>query len=150
MSAFCIISKVGGVILRNVREIERPPAFAAKLERILHDRHHAEAEQVHLHDAEILAIVLVPLRDDAARHRRVLQRHERAQFVLANDHAAGVLPEMARQSVDRLVKRDERRHARMRFRQTGLLDLRGQIERVREIAAREEMREAIEHAWAKD
>ena len=37
----------------------------------------------------------------------------------------------------------------MRFRQTGLLDLRLQIERVREIAVREQMREAIENARRK-
>ena len=100
-------------------------------------------------DAEIFAIVLVPLRDDAAGHRRIFQRHDRAEFALANNHAAGMLAEMPRQSVDRLVKRDERRHARMRFRQTGLLDLRLQIERVRKIAVREEMREAIENVRRK-
>ncbi len=31
------------VILREVREIERPAAFATELERVLHHRHHAEA-----------------------------------------------------------------------------------------------------------
>ena len=137
------------VIFRNVRQIERPSAFTAKLERILHHRHHPEAEQIDFHDAEIFAIVLVPLRDHAARHRRVLQRHERTQFVLANDHSAGVLAEMTRQSVDRSIKSDERGHARMIFRQTGLLDLRFQIERVRKIAVREEMRETIENARRK-
>ena len=94
----------GGVIFRNVGEIERAPALAAQLKRILHHRHHPEAEQVDFHDAEIFAIVLVPLRDDAARHRCVFQRHKRAQFVLANDHPAGMLAEMARQTVDRLIQ----------------------------------------------
>ena len=56
---------------------------------------------------------------------------------------------MPRQSVDRAIQIDERRHARMRFRQTGLLDLRLQIERVRKIAVREEMRKAIENARRK-
>src|SRR5207237_7997265 len=60
-----------------------------------------------------------------------------------------MLAEMPRQSVDRLIQTDERRHSRMRFRQTGLLDLRLQIERVREIAVREQMREAIENARRK-
>ena len=31
------------VIIRDVREIERSPAFPAKLKRILHHRHHAQA-----------------------------------------------------------------------------------------------------------
>ena len=149
MSAFCIISIGRGVILRNVREIERPPAFAAKLEGILHHRHHAEAEQIDFHDAEIFAIVLVPLRDDPAGHGGILQRHEGAQFVLANNHPAGMLAEMARQSVNRLIQPNEGRHARMRFRQTGLLDLRLQIERVRKIAVREKMRETIENVRRK-
>ena len=92
------------VIFRDVREIERPAAFATKFKRILHHRHHAEAEQIDFHDAEIFAIILVPLRDDPARHGRIFQRHKRAEFVLANNHPAGVLPEMPRQSVDRVIQ----------------------------------------------
>src|SRR5207253_11132646 len=87
--------------------------------------------------------------DDAAGHRCIFQRHERTEFVLTNNHAPGMLAEMPRQSVNRLIQTDERRHSRMRFRQTGLLDLRLQIERVREIAVREQMREAIENARRK-
>ena len=119
-----------------MRQIERPAAFAAKFEGVLHHRHHAQPEQIHLDDAEIFAIVLVPLRDDAAGHRRIFQRNDRAEFVLANNHAAGMLPKMARQSVDRLIQRDECRHSRVRFRQTRLFDLRCEIERVRKIAVR--------------
>ena len=85
-----------GVICRNMREVERPPALATQFQCILHHRHHAEPEQIHFDDAEIFTIVLVPLRDDAPRHGRVFERHERAEFVLADDHAAGVLAEMPR------------------------------------------------------
>src|SRR5256885_4388250 len=130
-------------------EIDWPAAFATKLERVLHHRHHSESEQIHFHDAEIFAVVLVPLRDDAAGHGCVFQRYERAQFSLANNHAARVLAEMPRQTVDRLVKRDERRHPRMRFRQTGLLDLSAQVERMREIAAGEQVGEAVENVRRK-
>ena len=56
------------VVGRNVSEIDRPAALATKLERVLHHRHHAEPEQVHFDDAKIFAILLVPLRDDAAWH----------------------------------------------------------------------------------
>src|SRR5207237_196937 len=101
------------------------------------------------HDAEIFAIVLIPLRHDAPWHRGIFQRHKRTQFPLANNHAARMLAEMPRQSVDGLIERDESRHARMRFRQTGLLDLRDEIERVREIAVPKKMREAIQDVGRK-
>ncbi len=68
---------------------------------------------------------------------------------LADDHPAGVLAEVPRQTVDRLIKRDERRHPRMRRRQPGLLDLRREVHRVREIAVGEEAREAVENIWRK-
>ena len=53
---------------------------------------------------------------------------------LADDHPAGVLPEVARQAINRLIEPNERRHAGMRLGQTRLLNLRLEIERVREIA----------------
>ena len=43
-------------------------------QRVFERSHHAEAEQVHFHDAEIGAVVFVPLHDDAAGHRRGLER----------------------------------------------------------------------------
>ena len=93
----------GGIVFWNVSKVERSSAFATKFERILHDRHHAEPEKIDFDDAKIFAIVLVPLRDDAARHRGIFQWHKRAEFILANDHPTGMLSKMARQSVDRLI-----------------------------------------------
>ena len=58
--------KGGRIILRDVRKIEWPTALAAKFKGILHHRHHPQSKQIDLHDAEIFAIVLVPLRNDAA------------------------------------------------------------------------------------
>ena len=108
---------IGRPIIRgDVSQIERPPAFAAKLEGILHHRHHPEPEQVHLHDPEILAIILVPLRHDPARHRGIFQRDKGTEFSLANNHPARMLAEVARQSVNGLIERDEGRQARMPFR----------------------------------
>ena len=127
------------VIFRDVSQIERTSAFTAKLECILHHRHHPEAQQIDLHNAEVFAIVLVPLRHHATRHERVLQRHERTQFILANDHSAGMLAEMTRQSVDRSIKSDEYRQARMIFCQTRLLNLRFQFHGVGKIAVGKEM-----------
>src|ERR1700730_7143658 len=56
-----------------------------------------------------------------------------------------MLPEMARQSVNCVVEPNECRHSWMFLRQTGLLDLRLQIERVRKIAIRKQMRKSIEN-----
>src|SRR5439155_6885691 len=110
----------GRVIFWNVRKIEWPPALAAQLKGILHHRHHSQPKQIYLHDAEVFAIVLVPLRHNPARHRRIFQRHKRTQLVLTDNHSAGMLAEMTRQTVDRLIQPDESRHARMRFGQTSL------------------------------
>ena len=60
-----------------------------------------------------------------------------------------MLAEVARQSVNGLIERDESRHAWMRFRQAGLFDLRDEIERVREIAVPKKMRESIENVGRK-
>ena len=140
---------VGGwIVFRNVREIERTTTFATKFKRILHHRHHAESKQIDFYDPQVFAVIFVPLRDDAAGHRSIFQRHERTEFVLTNDHSAGVLTEMPRQAIDRWIQMN----ADMRgcfLRQTGLLDLRLQIERVRKIAVREEMRKTIENTRRK-
>ena len=53
---------------------------------------------------------------------------------------------MPRQSVDGVIQTDECWHARMRFRQTRLLDLSFELEGVWKIAVREQMREAIDRA----
>ena len=56
------------IIFRNVCQIERATAFPAKLQGVLHYGHHSKPEQINLHNAQIFAIVLVPLRNDTARH----------------------------------------------------------------------------------
>src|SRR5207302_4426310 len=127
-------------------EIERAAAFPTKLKRVLHHRHHAEPEEIDFHNAQILAIILVPLRHHSARHRGVFQWHKRVQFILTNNHPTGVLPEMPRQSVNCVIQTHECRHSWVRFWQTSLLNLRFELESVREIAVREQMRKTIESA----
>src|SRR5204863_6364683 len=56
------------VVLRNVSEIEWAAAFATKLKRVLHYRHHAEPEEIDFHNAEIFTIILIPLRHHPAWH----------------------------------------------------------------------------------
>src|SRR5207245_6821973 len=75
----------GLVILWNFCEVHRMAALASQCERILHDGHHAKAEQVYFDDAEVIAIVLVPLSDDAARHGSIFQRHHRIELALTDD-----------------------------------------------------------------
>src|SRR5690606_39718154 len=61
----------------------RSPARGGQRHRVLQHRHHPEPEQVHLDDAEVLTVVLVPLTDHAAGHGRVLERHHAVQRALA-------------------------------------------------------------------
>ena len=77
------------------------------VERILQHRHHAEAEQIDLHDPHVGAVVLVPLDDDAAGHRGVFERDDLVEPALADHHAAGMLAEVPRQVLDLLPQRAE-------------------------------------------
>ncbi len=92
------------IVLRQVREIDE--SFSQRMicgvrgfcvdrrvsihqrERVLDHGHHAEAEQIDFHDAHVGAVVLVPLHDDAAGHRRVLERDDGVELPLADHHAA--------------------------------------------------------------
>ena len=99
----------GGVVGRKLREIH----FGAQLEALFEHRHHAEAEQVHLDDAEIGAILFIPLHHHPAGHGGRLQRHHGIERALADHHAAGVLAEVARQVLRHLVELAKLAHARI-------------------------------------
>ncbi len=60
----------------------------------------AEAEQVHLEEADGLDVVLVPLDDGALGHAAVLDRHQVADRLVAEQEAAGMDREVAREVVD--------------------------------------------------
>src|SRR4030095_7825746 len=66
-----------------------------------------------------------------------------------DDHAAGMLAKMARQTVNRTIQPDECRHSRMIFWQTSSFDLRFQFHGVREIAAGKQVREPVDNARRK-
>ena len=118
----------GGVILRQMRQVNtgaggwglgagacrRPATHTSPCvdnrQCVLQGRHHAQAEQIDLDEAHVGAVFLVPLHDDAARHAGVLERHDRRQRPLADDHAAGVLSEMARQVLHLLPQLREMHH----------------------------------------
>ena len=69
--------------------------IANQVDGILQHGHHAETQQIDLDEAEIGAIVLIPLHNDAVRHGRRLQRNDRIELALADHHAARMLPQMS-------------------------------------------------------
>ena len=78
--------------------------IANEIQRIFEHSHHAQTKQVHFDDTEVGAIFFVPLHDHAARHGCGFERDDGIELSLANDHAAGVLAEMARQVLDHLAQ----------------------------------------------
>ncbi len=85
------------VVLREMRQFDLfVIVIANEFDGIFEHGHHAEAEQIDFDDAHVGAIFFVPLHDDAARHGRGFERHDGIELSLADDHAAGVLAEMAR------------------------------------------------------
>ena len=89
------------IVRGQMRQID---ALAIRLaddpDRLLQYRHHPQAQQIHLDDAHVRAVFFIPLHHHAAGHRGRLERNDRVQLALADDHAAGVLAQMARQIPD--------------------------------------------------
>ena len=102
------------VVLRQVREVDVDPFVRAdERDHFLDRREHAEAEEIDFDDAEVRAVVFVPLDDDAAGHRRRLERHDFVEPSFGHDHAAGVLPEVPRQILDLHLQAHEVLHAQI-------------------------------------
>ena len=80
------------IVLWKLSEVDfLAPMVLDKPETILEHRHHAQAEKVDLDDTHVGAVFLVPLDDDAVRHRGGLQWHHAVERALTHDHAAGML-----------------------------------------------------------
>ena len=104
-----------GIVGRQVRQVDLDALVRAhQRDGLLERRQHAEAEQVDLDEAQIGAVVLVPLDDGAARHRGGLERHDVVEPAGGDHHAAGVLAEMPRQPLQLLHQLDQQRDARRR------------------------------------
>ena len=131
------------VILWDLREIDGPTACGAGGEGLLNDGHHAKAEEIDLDDAEVLAVVLVPLDHDATRHGGRLQRDDGVETGRAKDHAAAVLPEVSRQAVCLTIELKQGREAGMFIRQSCLTDLIFHRDGVGEITAGVKVGEAL-------
>ena len=85
------------VILRKVGQVDFFVIVVTnEFDGILEHGHHAQAEQIDFDDAHVGAIFFVPLHDHAAGHGGRLERHDGIELSLADDHAAGMLAEMAR------------------------------------------------------
>ena len=103
--------------VRSSRSTRRADSALSRLlavhqrDRVLQHRHHAEAEQIDLHDPHVGAVVLVPLHDHAAGHAGVLERHDGVELALADHHAAGMLAEMPRQILHLAPEPREQLHA---------------------------------------
>ena len=67
-------------------------------EAVLEGLEHAEAEQVDLDDAEVGAVLLVPLHDATIDHARRLDRHHLVEPTCGDHDAARVLTEVTRQA----------------------------------------------------
>ena len=124
-------------------------ALVSQFNGILQDRHHAQAEQIDFDDAEVFAIFFVPLGHGAARHGGGFQWDDGIKLALADNHASGMLAEVARQTIHRAIKRKERLGARVVQGHAGLLKLRAQFQRVREIAIGKEMGKPSQHIIGK-
>ena len=80
------------------------PALVADADGVFHGGEHAEAEEVDFDDAEFFAVVFVPLEDGAAGHGGGLEGDDVIEAVIAEDHAAGVLAEVAGGAEDGVVE----------------------------------------------
>ena len=87
-----------GVIGREVERLRHRVGThpgASERDRVADRRVHPETEDVHLHEAEHLDVVLVVLRDDDALGRP-LERHPRSDRLARDDEAAEVRPQVHR------------------------------------------------------
>src|SRR5207245_1508154 len=99
-----------------------------------------------LDDAEPRAVVLVPLDDDPARHRRGLERHDVVEPASGDHHPARVLAEMPRQVLDPRPERGEAPDPRGGRIAAGLGQmLRQELLRILIAPVGDELREPITH-----
>ena len=118
----------GGIDLRIVGGKMRQVDFfvivvADEFDGIFEHGHHAEAEQIDFDDAHVGAIFFIPLHDDAAGHGGGFERDDGIELSLADDHAAGVLAEMARQILHGEAELEIFAHARMVEVESGIVEV---------------------------
>jgi len=107
------------IVMGDAGEIDVLAALVTDAEAVFHGGEHAQAEEVDFHDAEVFTIVLVPLCDGAVGHGGRLQRDNRVESVVADDHSARMLTEVTGEGEDFMVKVEEWFEAGMAGRDTG-------------------------------
>ena len=75
-----------------------------QVEGLFHTGEHAERQHIHLQDAELVDIVLVPFDEAAVGHGAVADGHGLGELVLGQDEAAHMLAEMPRHA-DHLIRK---------------------------------------------
>ncbi len=128
----------------SARRIDWAVAVVAEFEGILEGSHHAEAEEIDFDDAEVCAVVLVPLGDDAAGHGGGFEGDDAAEFSLADDHAAAVLAEVSGEAMDLGVEGEGGGESGVICGDAGFEDLFFEFEGVGEVAVAREAAEAVE------
>src|SRR5581483_6242080 len=86
------------------------------LNRVFEYCHHAQPEQINFDDAEIGAIVLIPLHNHASRHSGRFEWNDAIELALANDHASRMLPKVPRQ-IENLARE------RKKFQRSGIAQI---------------------------
>jgi hypothetical protein len=107
------------VIERQVEAL----VLAQQIERAAHAAEHAEAEDVDLHEAELLDILLFPFHHPALGHGGRLDGDEAVEPLAREDEAAGMLRQVARRA-DQLTRQLQReREARIGAVEPELVDV---------------------------
>ena len=112
-----------GVVGRQVRHVDLPARLPHDLDGVLDHRHHPQAQEIDLDDAQGGAVFLVPLDHHPARHGGRLQGDDVVEAAGGDDHAPRVLAEMARQVLDARPQGGEGADARVR----GIAARRGEV-----------------------
>ena len=96
-----------------MRQVDLASPRSDDADRFFECRHHAQPQQIDFDDAQVRAVVFIPLHHRTSRHAGVFERHDRIEIAAADDHAAGVLPEMPRQVLHRETQLDQMLDPRM-------------------------------------
>ncbi len=89
------------VVVRQRVEVDPLPRVSLDpVEGVAHHAQGSQAEEVDLHQAELLDVLLVVLGHDPVGHRGPLDRHEVDERRAGDEHAADVDAEVAREAID--------------------------------------------------
>src|SRR5207237_7222626 len=101
---------------------------------------HAECQQIDFDDTQVSAIVLIPLHDDAPRHRCWFERNDGVKLPLTDDHATGMLAQVSWQILNAFAQLPVLLDARMVHVEANLLKM------IFEVIRRTEPFAAVPHA----